>query len=63
MKALLLGILGAYERNGESELASNKLSEFMKARYGSVSEGKNQLGGLAAVKAAYLRLQATLYRN
>ncbi len=63
MKALLLGILGAYERNGESELASNKLSEFMKARYGSVSEGKNQLGGLAAVKAAYLRLQETLYRN
>jgi hypothetical protein len=45
MKGLLLAILSAYETGGESELATKKLTSFLAARFGSVSEGKAKLGG------------------
>ena len=61
MKDLLLAILGAYETRGESELATKKLGTFLTARYGSVSEGKSRLGGLAAVKDAFKDMQRSLY--
>lgn len=60
-KALLLAILSAYETRGETELATKKLGTFLTARYGSVSEGKAKLGGLAAVKEAFRSMQTTLY--
>ncbi len=63
MKDLLLAILGAYEARGEAELATKKLGTFLTARYGSVSEGKTKLGGLAAVKDAFRAMQATLYSD
>lgn len=61
MKELLLAILGAYEVRGEAELATKKLGTFLTVRYGSVSEGKANLGGLAAVKDAFRAMQAKLY--
>nr|WP_108683298.1 type I restriction endonuclease subunit R [Methyloceanibacter sp. wino2] len=61
MKALLLAILAAYEERGEAELATNKLGTFMTARYGSVSEGKERLGGLDMVRDAFRAMQTTLY--
>lgn len=61
MRDLLLAILGAYEARGEAELATKKLGTFLTARYGSVSEGKEKLGGLAAVKDAFRSMQKTLY--
>lgn len=60
-KALLLSILKSYEAVGESELDSAKLSSFLSARFGSVSEASSQLGGLPAVKQAFLRMQEQLY--
>lgn len=60
-KDLLLAILTAYEVRGESELATKKLGAFLTARYGSVSEGKARLGGLAAIKDAFLSMQKNLY--
>lgn len=62
-KALLLAILAAYEERGESELATKKLGTFLTARYGSVSEGKARLGGLAVVKDAFRAMQASLYSD
>lgn len=62
-KALLLAILAAYEERGESELATKKLGTFLTARYGSVSEGKAKLGGLAAIKDAFRAMQTTLYQG
>ena len=62
-KTLLLAILEAYEARGEGELATKKLGTFLTARYGSVSEGKENLGGLAAVKDAFRAMQATLYSD
>ncbi|MCT8970792.1 DEAD/DEAH box helicase family protein [Microbaculum sp. A6E488] len=63
MKDLLLAILAAYEARGESELATKKLGTFLTARYGSVSEGKEKLGGLATVKDAFRNMQTSLYSN
>lgn len=62
-KALLLAILAAYEKRGESELATKKLGTFLTARYGSVSEGKAKLGGLDAIKDAFRDMQGTLYSD
>ncbi|SHL14745.1 type I restriction enzyme, R subunit [Roseovarius marisflavi] len=63
LKQLLLAILAAYEARGESELATKKLGTFLTARYGSVSEGKAKLGGLAAIKEAFQNMQKTLYSD
>ena len=63
MKYLLLAILHAYEDRGESELATKKLGTFLTARYGSVNEGKARLGGLSAVKSAFVTMQQSLYSN
>jgi len=61
MKELLLAILSAYETRGEGELSNQKLGNFLTARYGSVGEGKSKLGGLNAIKKAFMRMQETLY--
>ena len=63
IKGLLVSILDAYEARGESELATRKLGTFLKARYGSVSEGKTKLGGLQAVRAAFYGMQKDLYSD
>lgn len=61
MADLLLAILKAYETNGEGELATKKLGQFLTARYGSVSESKGKLGELATVRDAFRRMQFALY--
>ena len=61
LKALLIRILNAYEENGEGELATSKLSQFLTAHYGSVGEAKNRLGDLPSINAAFLKMQAELY--
>lgn len=61
LRQLLLGILTAYESVGEEELASKKLTQFLTARYGSVSEGMYRLGDLMSVRDAFKRMQSHLY--
>ena len=63
LKALLLAILKSYETNGENELATTKLAQYLTARYGSVSESKATLGELSGVSEAYRRLQSKLYAD
>lgn len=63
LKDLLISILDAYEKNGESELATKKLTQFLTAQYGSVSEAKVRLGGLPNIKEAFRRMQAQLYAS
>lgn len=60
---LLLAILKAYETNGEGELATKKLGQFLTARYGSVTESKGKLGELATVRDAFRRMQIALYAD
>ena len=61
LRDLLLGILQAYETYGEDELAAGKLQSFVTGRYGSVSESRERLGELPAVRDAFRRMQASLY--
>ena len=63
LRELLLGILKAYEVRGEGELATTKLTQFLTARYGSVNESKDRLGGLGVVKDAFRRMQSVLYAD
>ncbi len=63
LRDLLLGILQAYETYGEDELATGKLQSFVTGRYGSVSESREQLGELPAVRDAFRRMQASLYAH
>lgn len=61
MRDLLVGILRSYVENGEPELRTKKLGQFLTARYGSVSESKTKIGGLAEAKAAFEDMQRGLY--
>lgn len=63
LKDLLISILDAYEQNGEGELATQKLGQFLAAKYGSVGEAKVRLGGLPTIKEAFRRMQAQLYAS
>lgn len=58
-----LPILGAHERNGEEGLATTKLGQFLTARYDTVGEAKNRLGGLLQIKAAFDQMQARRYAS
>ena len=61
LKQLLISILDAYTAKGESELASQKLGQFITARYGGVGEAKRKLGALPEIKQAFRNMQAELY--
>lgn len=63
MRELIVGILNAYARDGESELATPKLGRYLTARYGSIGEGKARLGDLGVIKDAYRTMQERLYAN
>ena len=63
LRELLIGILRAYEEQGEGELATPKLGSYLTARYGSVGESRDRLGDLSVVRTAFRRMQARLYAN
>jgi len=63
MREFLLGILSAYAAHSEAELAPQKLTAFMTARYGSVGEGKAKLGEISKIRDAYRGMQADLYAD
>ena len=61
LKALLAGILKSYVENGEPELRVKKLGQFLTARFGSVNEAKDKVGGLTTARAAFDAMQRDLY--
>ena len=63
MKSLLSSILEAYVHDGEAELATKKLGQFLTARYGSVGEGKAKLGELSTIRDAFRDMQVALYQK
>lgn len=60
-REFLLGVLQSYEDRGEVELAPKKLTLYLSARYGTVSESKRVLGNLDSIKSAYSLLQTQIY--
>ena len=64
MREFLETVLHAYERDGSRELSINKISDFLKVRFGTVGEGKAALGGdLGAIRQAFVGVQRHLYRD
>ena len=63
MQEFLKGVLQAYVALGETELASQKLSGFLTARYGTLADAKTAIGDLPSIRVAFIELQRALYRQ
>lgn len=63
LNALLITTLNTYEMHVERELAKGKLGQFLTATFGSVGEGRVQLGDLPQIKKAFRQMQERLYSN
>jgi type I restriction enzyme R subunit len=62
MRAFLDYVLEAYERHGVDELASRKIADFLRIRYGGVNDAKRLLGPVPAIREAFIAIQAHLYQ-
>ena len=62
MKSFLEFVLGNYERNGIGELASNKIADFLRIRYGGVNDAKRALGNVEGIRRAFVDIQSHLFR-
>lgn len=63
MKSFLEYVLGNYERNGIGELASNKVADFLRIRYGGVNDAKRVLGSVDVIRRAFVDIQGHLFRQ
>jgi type I restriction enzyme R subunit len=63
MCAFLSHVLAAYEVEGSAELEINKLSHFLRIKYGSTGDGKRALGELSTIRGAFIDVQGHLYRE
>ena len=62
MRGFLDYVLDAYERHGEDELASRRIGDFLRIRYGGVNDAKRLLGPVPAIRDAFVAIQAHLYQ-
>ncbi len=62
MKSFLEYVLGNYERNGIGELASSKVADFLRIRYGGVNDAKRMLGSVDEIRRAFVDIQGHLFR-
>ena len=62
MRSFLEYVLEAYERHGVDELASRKIADFLRIRYGGTNDAKRLLGTVPAIRDAFIAIQAHLYQ-
>lgn len=62
MRSFLEYVLGNYERNGIGELASSKVADFLRIRYGGVNDAKRSLGSVEEIRRAFVAIQHHLFR-
>jgi type I restriction enzyme R subunit len=62
MRAFLDYVLEAYEKHGVDELASRKIADFLRIRYGGTNDAKRMLGPVPAIREAFIAIQAHLYQ-
>jgi type I restriction enzyme R subunit len=62
MRAFLDYILSAYETHGVHELASNKIPDFLRIRYGGTNDAKRKLGSVGGIRSAFFGIQTHLFR-
>jgi len=63
MRSFLEYVLEAYERHGVDELASRKIADFLRIRYGGINDAKHALGPVPAIREAFVSIQAHLYQG
>nr|WP_244183659.1 type I restriction endonuclease subunit R [Xanthomonas codiaei] len=62
MRSFLEYVLGNYARNGTGELASSRIGDVLRIRYGGVNDAKRMLGSVADIRSAFVGIQAHLFR-
>src|SRR5690606_13391667 len=62
MRSFLEFVLGNYERNGIGELATGKVADFLRIRYGGVNDAKRALGTVENIRRAFIDIQSHLFR-
>ena len=63
MKEFLSYILQAYEMKGIHELALNRISDFLRIRYGGTNDAKQKLGSIPEIRSAFLDIQKHLFQQ
>ncbi len=62
MRQFLNYVLRAYEFHGIDELASGKLADFLRIRYGGTNDAKRALGSVGDIRNAFIGIQGHLFR-
>ena len=61
MREFLDYVLGSYVKDGIRELDTERLSHFVRSRYGSMNDAKRKLGSTAEIRSAFLGIQKHLF--
>ena len=61
MRQFLDYVLGSYAKDGIRELDTQRLSHFIRSRYGSMNDAKQKLGSTAEIRSAFLAIQRCLF--
>ena len=62
MRAFLEFVLDKYQYEGIGELASGKVADFLRIRYGGMNDAKRALGSVEAIRKAFVDIQGHLFR-
>ncbi len=62
MRAFLEFVLDKYQYEGIGELASGKVADFLRIRYGGVNDAKRALGSVDDIRKAFIDIQRHLFR-
>ena len=62
MRSFLEYVLGAYETHGVGELATVKVRDFLRIRYGGINDAKRMLGSVEDIREAFVGIQGHLFR-
>jgi type I restriction enzyme R subunit len=62
MRSFLDYVLNAYEAHGVGELSPQKISDFLRIRYGGTNDAKVVLGSVKDIREAFVDIQAHLFR-
>ncbi len=63
MRAFLEFVLDKYQHEGIQELASGKIADFLRIRYGGVNDAKRVLGSVEGIRRAFVDIQGCLFRQ
>ena len=63
MRGFLDYVLTAYEVHGVGELATGKIADFLRVRYGGTNDAKRRLGSVAEIRQAFVSIQRHLYQT